>query len=191
MHHSRDRAGLRLLGMAMTGAGLLALASCGGGNRDRLPPPPKVGKVAPLSSENSAAMGSPERYMTLAAADTMFAIQASEIAVSRASDSKLRSVADTIARDQLGISAQLSFAGRRLNLLPSAAVTPRHRAMLDELRGAGNFDATYKRQMGEVLGSALSLHRAYASRGSSPTLRPVSAMAAPILGREVAALRRL
>lgn len=191
MSQGRESAGLRLLGAAMTGAGLLALASCGGGDRDRLPPPPKVGKVAPLSSENSAAMVSPERYMTLAASDTMFAIQASEIAVSRASDTRLRSVADTIARDQLGISAQLSFAGRRLNLLPSAVVTPRHRAMLDELRGAGNFDATYKRQMGEVLGSALSLHRAYASRGSSPTLRPVSSMAAPIIGREVTALRRL
>ena len=191
MIYGRTIAGLRLLGTVLAGAGLLALASCGGGNRDRLPPPPKIGKVVPLSSENSAALVSPERYMTMAAADTMFAIQASEIAVTRASDSRLRSVADSIARDQLGISAQLSFAGRRLNLLPSAAVSPRHRAMLDELRGAGNFDAAYKRQMGDVLGSALSLHRAYASRGSSPTLRPVSSMAAPIIGREVAALRRL
>lgn len=179
----------RWTGAVLGGAALCALASCGGG--DRVPPPPKISKSAPLSADNQAALNSPDRFMTIAASKTMFAIQASEIAVSRASDSRLRSVADGIARDQLGISAQLSFAGRRLNLLPSATLLPSHRAMLDELRGAGDLDSTYKRQISAVLGEAFALHRAYAVRGSSPTLRPVAAMAAPIIGREVAALRRL
>lgn len=190
MHHGQAGFWRRSLGAVLGGAALFALTSCGDGSRERIPPP-RVGKAVPLSPANSAALTSPERFVTLVAADTMFAIQASEIAVSRASDSRLRSVADGIARDQLGISAQLSFAGRRLNLLPSATVLPRHRAMLDELRTAANLDATYKRQIGAVLGEALALHRAYAVRGSSPTLRPVSAMAAPIIGREVAAMRKL
>ena len=191
MRDGRIRHWLRSLGIAMTGAALLALASCGGGGRERVPPPPRVSKAAPLSAENAAALNSPERFVNLASSGALFLIQGSEMAVSRVSDYRLRAAADGIAHDQLGISAQLTFAGRRLNLLPSAALAPRHRAMLDELRAAGNFDATYKRQMTEVLGDALALHRAYAVRGSSPTLRPVAAMAAPILSREVASLRRL
>ena len=111
--------------------------------------------------------------------------------MSRVSSSKLRAVADDIAHQQLAIGAQLSFAGRRLDLLPSAEIDARHQAMLDELRGASDFDATYKRQQSVVLAEAWALHRAYAVQGSSPTLRPVAAMAAPILGREVSALRKL
>lgn len=174
-------------------AALLALASCGGSPRQRVapPPPPRAIAAVPLSAEASAALSSPQGFMTLAASQALFSIQASEIAVSRVSSSRLRAVADDVARDQLAISAQLTFAGRRLDLLPSAALEPRHRAMLDELRGAARFDSVYKRQMTEVLGDAYALHRAYAERGSSPTLRPVSAMAAPILGREVNALRKL
>ena len=182
----------RLWQMALGGAALLALGSCGGGGgRERVPPPPRVSTAAPLSVENAAALNSPERFVNLASSNALFSIQASEMAVSRVSDYRLRAAADGIAHDQLGISAQVSFAGRRLNLLPSAALAPRHRAMLDELRGVANFDATYKRHMTEVLGDALALHRAYAVRGSSPTLRPVAAMAVPILGREVSSLRRL
>lgn len=187
----RHQSFLKRIGAGLGCAGVLVLASCGGGQR--LPPPTVTrGPAAvPLSAEANAALSSPERYMRLAASSSLFSIRASEIAVSRLSSSRLRAVADDIARDQLGVSGQLSFAGRRLNLLPSAEMTPRHQAMLDELRSAANFDATYKRQQEEVLSEAFALHRAYATQGSSPTFRPVSAMAAPILGRELSALRKL
>ena len=191
MNGARHWRGLRVLQAVVAGAALLALAACAGG-APRVPPPSRVtGGVQPLSAEASAALSSPQRFVALAGSQSLFSIRASEMAVSRVSDSRLRSLADDIAHDQLGIGAQLSFAGRRLNLLPSAGLSARHQALLDELRGAADFDATYKRQQNVVLNEAWALHRAYAASGSSPTLRPVAAMAAPILGREVNALRRL
>lgn len=190
MGEATQRYGFKKLHAAMTGAALLALAGCGGGQR--VPPQPRPVSGAPsLSGEARAALSSPQLFVAMAGSQSLFAIRASEIAVSRVSDPRLRAVADDIAHQQLGIGAQLSFAGRRLNLLPSAGLSARHQAMLDELRGASNFDATYKRQQVEVLSEAWALHRAYAVQGSSPTLRPVAAMAAPVVAREVGALRRL
>ena len=190
MTDATHQRGWRTAHAALTGAALLALAACGGGAQ-RVPPPARVsGGVQPLSSEASAALASPQRFVALAGSQSLYSVRASEMAVSRVSSSKLRAVADDIAHQQLAIGAQLSFAGRRLDLLPSAEIDARHQAMLDELRGASDFDATYKRQQSAVLGEAWALHRAYAVRGSSPTLRPVAAMAAPILGREVSALRK-
>lgn len=183
--------GWRIAQVVLIGAALLALAACGGGAQ-RVAPPSRVSVgIQPLSAEASAALASPQRFVALAGSQSLYSVRASEMAVSRVSSSKLRAVADDIAHQQLAIGAQLSFAGRRLDLLPSAEIDARHQAMLDELRGASDFDATYKRQQSAVLTEAWALHRAYAVQGSSPTLRPVAAMAAPILGREVSALRKL
>ena len=191
MTDATHQRGWRTAQAALTGAALLALAACGGGAQ-RVPPPARVsGGVQPLSAEASAALASPQRFVALAGSQSLYSVRASEMAVSRVSSSRLRAVADDIAHQQLAIGAQLSFAGRRLDLLPSAELDARHQAMLDELRGASDFDATYKRQQSAVLAEAWALHRAYAVQGSSPTLRPVAAMAAPILGREVSALRKL
>ena len=191
MSEASHRPAWRSVQAALTGAALLALAACGGGAQ-RVPPPPRpISGVQPLSAEANEALDSPQRFVALAGSQSLFSVRASEMAVSRVSDYRLRGVADDIAHSQLAIGAQLSFAGRRLDLLPSAELSARHQAMLDELRGAANFDATYKRQQSAVLDEAWALHRAYAVRGSSATLRPVSVMAAPILGREVNALRKI
>jgi putative membrane protein len=93
--------------------------------------------------------------------------------------------------DHNGTSAQLSFAGRRLNLLPSATLLPMHQAMLDELSASGNFDATYRSQQIAVHQAALKLHGDFAARGESPTLRTVARNAAPIERRHLDLMRRL
>jgi putative membrane protein len=90
-----------------------------------------------------------------------------------------------------GTAAQLSFAGRRLNLLPSAMLDARHQAMLVQLQSAPNFDAVYRQQQMTVHQSALALHRSYEARGSSPTLRPVAAAAVPVIERHLRMLRYL
>jgi putative membrane protein len=82
-----------------------------------------------------------------------------------------------------GTSSQLSLAGRRLNLLPSATLSPRYQAMLDSLQAAANFDAVYRQQQTAVHREAVALHSAYAARGTSPTLRPVAAAILPVLQR--------
>ena len=94
-------------------------------------------------------------------------------------------------RAHTGTSAQLSFAGRRLNLLPATVMQPRHRAMIGQLSASGDFDAAYRRQQLAAHEDALRLHSGYAARGRSPTLRPVAANAVPIIRRHLALLRRM
>jgi len=89
-----------------------------------------------------------------------------------------------------GTSAQLSFAGRRLNLLPTATLNPEHQAMFDALNAASDFDRTYRAQQSAVLQEGVKLHAAYAKSGSSPTLRPVAANAESVMKANLQALGR-
>lgn len=132
----------------------------------------------------------PAIYMQVAASSALFAVRASELAAERSTDPRLRDVARTIAQDQRGIGSQLNFAGRRLDLLPTAALTDEQASDLERLRSAGQVDALYRQIMGPVLARALQAHSAFATRGASPTLRPVARMAAPATRRNLELLRR-
>jgi putative membrane protein len=133
---------------------------------------------------------SPAIYMQLASTSSLFAIRASELAASRSTSSRTRSAAEAIVRDQGGVAAQLSFAGRRLELLPSAALTDAQAAELERMRLSSDFDSDYRRSVAGALARALEAHQAFARSGSSPTLRPVAEMAAPVTRRNLEALRR-
>jgi putative membrane protein len=134
---------------------------------------------------------SPETYVAQAASIDLFVIKSSELALSRSSNSAIRDVATRLISAHQGTASQLSFAGRRLNLLPSAALLPQHQAMLDELNASGDFDRAYVRLQRSVHGQALALHNDYARRGTSPTLRRVAANAAAVEQGDIALLLRV
>ena len=171
----------RRIGLAAT---IALLTGCGGGPST----PPRAS--APFVLPSTAAALSPAIYMQLASTSSLFAVRASELATQRASSSRTRSAAEAIVRDQGGVAAQLSFAGRRLELLPSAALTEAQSAELDRLRTSSDFDSEYRRTVGAALSRALEAHHAFARAGSSPTLRPVAEMAAPVTRRNLDLLRR-
>ncbi len=172
-----------LLGLVVA---VLALAGCAPKSRPAAPRPPASVPAIPPGVSISAA-----RYLEEASSSALLSLRSSEMALTRSRSTRLRAFAEASARDQRGISAQLSFAGRRLNLLPSATLSSRDQARFDELGASADFDATYHRQQRVVLEQAHELHDDYARRGTSPTLRPVAAMAAPILRRHLAQLRGL
>jgi putative membrane protein len=130
-------------------------------------------------------------YLALAVSTDLFEIRSAELAARRASNPRLREFARRMIADHHGTAAQLSFAGRRLNLLPSATLNPEHQAMLNELAAATDFDRTYLRQQLAVHQTALAIHSSYAARGPSPTMRPVAANAAPIVRRHLQELRAI
>ena len=167
------------------GLGALLLAGCG---RREAPPvapppytPPRV-EVAPLS---------PGDYVATASSIDLLVIRASKLAEGGAQGDRVRGIASTLLADHEGVSAQLSFAGRRLNLLPSASLMPRHQAMLAELGAALDFDAAYKRIMIAVHEQAVRVHGDFALAGTSPTLRPVAEIALPAMRRHLDQLRGL
>ncbi|MEQ7874778.1 DUF4142 domain-containing protein [Sphingomonas sp. ASV193] len=163
------------------GLTVMMLAGCAGQREQPSAPPPTV-----LPS----ALGA-DRYLEQAASASLFMIRASDLAATRSRSAAVRAFAASARADHEGIGAQLSFAGRRLDLLPSATLLPAHQAMLSALAASPAFDGDYRRTVERVLGDDYALHAAFARSGSSPTLRPVATMATPIVGRELAAARRL
>lgn len=149
------------------------------------PPAPPARPVAPAVALD------PESYMAFTASSALFAIQASRMAEGRGSTNKVKAFASKVVMDQTGIGAQLNFAGRRVNLLPSSRPLPEHQSMLERLATTGDFDATYKAQLAKVLREAASAHRAFEANGDSPTLRPVARFAAPVCEKNLEQLRKL
>ena len=164
----------------------LILAGCATKTPAPQPRPPASETGRPLRGPVS-----PATYVAQAASIDLFVIRASELALSRSPNSAIRDVATRLIAAHRGTAAQLSFAGRRLNLLPGAALLPQHQVLLDELGSSSDFDRSWVRIQRSVHGEALALHSDYARRGTSPTLRPVAANAAAVEQADLGLLGRI
>jgi putative membrane protein len=180
---------MRIAPVAFAVIAATALAGCGTGEapRERARPgaaararPPVV--IRPLF---------PADYMAMASSIDLYEIRSSELALTRARNPRHRDFAQMMIAAHTGTSAQLSLAGRRLNLLPAASLLPRHQALFDELVASSDFDATYHSQQIAVHEAALKLHSDFAARGESATLRPVARNAVPIVRRHLEIMRRM
>ena len=166
----------------------LMLAGCG--RQERAPAPaPAPRPVQPLAPGRAAP--SAAAYVAAASSIDLFEIRSSELALQRSRSAKIREFASMMISAHRGTGAQLSLAGRRLNLLPSSALSPRHQGILHAISVAADFDAAYRAQQRIVHEEALALHSSYAARGASPTLRPVAAAAVPVIQRHMRLLRYL
>ena len=178
-----SRSALRWAALAAT----LVLAGCG---RREAPPSPPNAPIARPPAGHARPLPTTS-YVATAASIDLYDVRAGELAMTRASDGRLRAYGGRLAEDHRGLAGQMSFAGRRLNLLPSAQMAPPHQALIDALDASADFDATFRRQQIEVHQSSQRMHAAYAARGDSPTLRPVAANAAAVEARHLAELRGL
>lgn len=170
-------------------AAMAAAALIAGCAPKKAPPPPAPVPVRPAPP--AAVALDPESYMAFTASSALFGVQASRMAEARGSTNKVRKFASQVVMDQTGIGAQLNFAGRYINMLPSSRLLPEHQAMLERLATASDFDGTYKAQLAKVLREAAAAHRAFEASGDSPTLRPVAKFAAPVCEKNLDALRKL
>ncbi|WP_265569315.1 DUF4142 domain-containing protein [Sphingomicrobium nitratireducens] len=146
--------------------------------------------VPQAAASQSGATLSAALFVNVAASSALYSVKAADIARARSRDRDVRALAKLQRRNALGIAGQLSFAGRRLNLLPRAELLPEHKAMLRSLRSTPTFDHTYLQQQRGFVPDALDFHRTYARRGDSPTLRPVAQMGAQLLEGQVRAIDR-
>ena len=164
------------------GASVLLLSACGGG------PQPAPRPVAP-AVVISPVIISAAAYVAAASSIDLFEMQSAELALQRASDPATRAFAERVLNAHQGTSAQLSYAGRRLNLLPSAALSAQHQAMIDALRASADFDGTYRAQQRTVIEQGVKLHGDFARSGASPTLRPIAENAGNVMRANLLALR--
>ena len=173
-------------GRAAAVAAMLAAASCSTQPRQRPAPP-----APPVLTPAPGAVMSARAYVTSAASFDLFVIRAAQLAETRARDPRVQAQARAELSDHRGLAAQLSFAGRRLNLLPSAAMLDSDAKRLASLTASADLDAAYKREMiGRHL-HQLRTSRDVAARSPSPTLRPVARNAAAVLARHLGQLDAL
>jgi putative membrane protein len=127
-------------------------------------------------------------YVETSGSIDLFVIRSSELALERSSSRRVHDFAAIEIEAPKGTAAQLSCAGRRLNLLPTATLRAHEQQLLNELARAPNFDATYVRQQRLVHQQALALDKDYSASGQSATLRAVALAAAQVIQRHLAML---
>lgn len=167
---------------------LVALAACA--REESRPTNPPYARRAPPRAAPGPAISSAD-YVSQASSIELFLIGASELALQKSSNARTREFAQTEIPAHKGLSAQLSLEGRRLNLLPSATLSQRHQAMLNELEHSTDFDALYRRDELAVHNEAAVLQSRYAATGTSPTLRPLPGVILPVIQRHLRMLKYL
>lgn len=172
-------------------AGLLLMAGSGGcsttaetsANNATIPMPREmIIRSVPAAPE-------PGVYFAQATSIDLFVIRAADIALKR-STGPGRSFALQAIQHHQALSAQLAFAGRYLDLLPSRVLPAEYQQMLDLLIATDNFDRVYLAQQRLVCGRALRLHSQFAQAGTSATLRPVAQFGLSIAASEQKLLGR-
>ena len=178
---------MRRLAFASLALALTLVGGCGGGGA-RVQ---SASAVVPAAAAAAAPVAlSAAAYVATASSIDLYEVKSAQLALERSQDPANRVIAERALSAHQGTSAQLSFAGRRLNLLPTATLNPEHQAMLDALAATSDFDNTYRGQQNIVLQEGIKLHSSYAKAGSSPTLRPVAANAESVMRANLEALRR-
>lgn len=177
---------MRRVAVTVVATSLAMVGGCGGGGS-------RGAASVQSASVSSAAIApvalSSAAYVAMASSIDLFQVKSAQLALERAHDPANRAFAQRALSAHQGTSAQLSLAGRRLNLLPSATLNPEHQAMLDALAATSDFDNTYRSQQNIVLQEGLRLHSSFAKSGQSPTLRPVAANAESAMRANLQALR--
>lgn len=176
---------MRRLAITSLALSMALVSGCGGGGG---------ATSAQSASVVPAAIAAPvvisaAAYVATASSIDLYQMKAAQLALQRSQDPANRAFAQHALSAHQGTSAQLSYAGRRLNLLPTATLSAEHQAMLDALAATGDFDNIYRAQQNIVLQEGVKLHSSYAKAGQSPTLRPVAANAESVMRANLNALR--
>jgi predicted outer membrane protein len=161
---------------------VVLVAACGRG------PAVQPAPVVTPAVVASPVMLSAAAYVATAASIDLFEMQSAELALQRARDPANRAFAERALSAHRGTSAQLSFAGRRLNLLPTASLNAEHQAMPAALSAASDFDSLYRAQQRIVVEQGVRLHAGFARSGNSPTLRPIAENAENVMRANLQAL---
>lgn len=163
-------------------------AACSTRSEEKRPSAPPATSSPGLTPKVSAMPALPTNaYFSEATALFLFQIQAAKIALKRGGPEG-RAFATCSKQHHEALAVQLSFAGRRLNLLPSRSLPSDYQQLLHELISARNFDQVYFSQQKVVCSRGFELHNNYNREGASPTLRPVAQFGAKVISEELESL---
>jgi putative membrane protein len=123
-------------------------------------------------------------YVQSVSSEDAFEIYAGQLALQRARDSAVRSLARALINDHTLLTTRLGDAAQPEGIVPaSGTLLPQHSSLLAQLQAASSidFETLYRDMVVTSQTEVLSLHRQYASSGETPALRIFAQSAAPIV----------
>ncbi|WP_324809385.1 DUF4142 domain-containing protein [Sphingomonas sp. LY29] len=172
----------RIAAIALLGT---ALSACQTQRPAPTRPVPPTGVTQPAAGIPNA-----RAYVARATSLDRFMIAAGRAAATRGRNPAVRAHGERLAQAFEGTSAQLSLAGRRINLLPDGQLVSGDATRLARIE-RGDIDALYKVEVSRMLSFARRYHQAYADRGDSATLRPVARFSAGVSADQLATIGAL
>lgn len=139
--------------------------------------------------------GSTGAFVKNAALGDMYEIQAAEVALRRAKDPKVRTLAEEMIADHRKASANLKSEVQSLDDVagPPGELDARRKGMIENLEKApdAEFDASYLEQQSAAHDEATTLFRNYADNGDNPKLKAFAQETLPVLERHFEHVRQL
>jgi putative membrane protein len=136
-----------------------------------------------------------EAYVQLASSSDLFEIQSGELAATRARSPAVREFAQMLVADHGQTTEQRRAAAKAAGMARTHdwMLPPPMQEMLQALQGASDtaFDQLYLSQQVQAHQAALVLHRNYAQKGDTPTLRASASAAVPVVQRHLDRARQL
>lgn len=176
-------------------AGALALAACGDAESDTTDAMATDAAVQPTAeAEIAPDTSTPQGFVEMAASSDMYEVEAGKLAQQMGTDDAIKSFGRMMERDHTDSTAKLHVAVGEAGegLTVPAAMQPKHRQLLEELRAAGaNFDSLYAQQQAAAHEEALALMQAQAANGTSAPLKAHAAATAPIIEDHLRRAREL
>lgn len=145
----------------------------------------------PMASAVAAAPMTPSVYVMKAGAGDQYEIQSSKLLLETTQNAKLRAFANMMIADHTKSTAEVKAAAMKAGLRPAApkldAMGMKNVAALRAAKGEAR-DRLYVSQQKTSHQNALTLHRGYASDGTSAPLKMTAGMIAPVVEKHIAEL---
>lgn len=131
----------------------------------------------------AAAGNSPEAYVSNAAISDMYERESSQLALTAASSTAVKTFARQMIADHTATTAEVKkiVSSSNIDIKPPAQLDSRRQGLIDSLRKAApaDFDRIYVQQQTAAHREALALHKGFADAGTNAPLKAFAAKTAP------------
>lgn len=140
--------------------------------------------MQPSGAMQALMSNSEKDFFESAASSNLFEIQASQLALTKASDPKLKAFAEKMVQDHTEASDKLTALAQSKNQTVPTTLLKRHQSMLDALnkdKPGKDFDEDYRNKMVMTHKEAISLFDQTAKKAEDPDVKSFAATLLPKL----------
>jgi putative membrane protein len=120
-------------------------------------------------------------FVKMAASGGLFEVKSSKMAVEKAAKAECKAFAEMMIKDHTKANEELKAAAGKAGLAVPAELAPHHQKMLDDLKGARDFDAAYMNAQVKAHEEAVALFTAASTGVKDPALRDFAAKTLPTI----------